>query len=287
MKTPFDSSTALVTGGASGIGRALCEELLRRGAEVWLTDVDAEAAAAAARALGGGCRHARLDVRDAQAFRELVHEVAASGGLGFLFNNAGIGVGGEAHQLGVEHYDRVIDVNVRGVTNGVAAAYPLMVEQGSGHIVNTASASGLVPVPLLAPYAMSKHAVVGLSTSLSFEAERHGVGVHALCPGPIETPLLDSLGPGDLPEVWRPDVRAYLELLAGRPISAGDLARQALDAVARGRRLIVLPRSTRVAAVVARLLPGLVHARIRSALRRQLSQREAEPARPSPGSSGL
>ena len=88
-----------------------------------------------------------------------------------MFNNAGVGVAGEVDELSLEHWNRALDVNVRGVIHGVHAAYPLMLAQGFGHIVNTASPAGLMPSPLIAPYGMSKHAVVGLSLSLRIEAQ--------------------------------------------------------------------------------------------------------------------
>ena len=90
-----------------------------------------------------------------------------------------------------QHWDRIIDINIRGVIHGVHAVYPGMVARGSGHIINTASVAGLAPAPLLVPYATTKHAVVGLSISLRAEAAAYGVKVSVLCPSAIETPILD------------------------------------------------------------------------------------------------
>jgi len=104
-----------------------------------------------------------------------------------MVNNAGIGVGGEASELTLAHWERVIDVNLRGVIHGVHAAYPVMIAQRSGHIVNTASLAGLMPSPWLTPYAMTKHAVVGLTLSLRAKAAAHGVRVTAVCPGVVDT----------------------------------------------------------------------------------------------------
>jgi NADP-dependent 3-hydroxy acid dehydrogenase YdfG len=153
----WDRANAIVTGAASGIGLALSSALLKRGAIVWMADVNAVGINQVADALGPKAYPVALDVRDALAVRDLIERVAReSGRLDFLFNNAGIGVGGEVHELTVGHFDRIIDINIRGVVNGSLAAYPLMVKQRSGHIVNTASVAGLVPVPLLTPYAMTK-----------------------------------------------------------------------------------------------------------------------------------
>jgi short-subunit dehydrogenase len=167
----------------------------------------------------------------------------------------------------------MIDVNIRGVTNGVAAAYPLMVDQGHGHIVNTASAGGLLPMPLAAAYCMSKHAVVGLSKSLRFEAENYGVRVSVLCPGAIETPILDSEGPEDLPKPWRPDLRRYLSRLNGAPYPVDEFAEYALDCVAANRGLIVAPARARIAVLLDCIAPPLVRRRIREALAAELKDR--------------
>ncbi|NNL66565.1 MAG: SDR family oxidoreductase [Myxococcales bacterium] len=270
----FEDASAIVTGAASGIGLALSRALIERGAHVWLSDVDGGAAKAAAETLGPRAHAEALDVRDAAGFDAIVARVASErSGLDYLFNNAGIGVGGEAHESSAAHYDRTIDINIRGVTNGVAAAYPRMVARGSGHIVNTASAAGLLPVPLLAAYAMSKHAVVGLTTSLRLEGEPHGVRFSALCPSAIETPLLDKEGPSDLPRTWRPDLRRYLTRVAGPPYPVEKFVEYALDAVAANRGVIVAPASARAARFLHRIAPGLVLQRIRSALRAERADR--------------
>lgn len=275
----WNGAIVIVTGAASGIGRAISEALIVRGAEVWLADIDASSAEQAERALGRRAHAVELDVRRADAFQELVDRVGEEHGrIDFLFNNAGIGVGGEAHELRAEHWDRVIDVNVRGVTNGVAAAYPVMVRQRRGHIVNTASVAGLAPVPLLTPYAMSKHAVVGLSTSLRMEAVRFGVRVSALCPGPIDTPLLDTRGPSDLPQPWVPDLRRYLGRITGPSYPASKLAEAALRGVEANQPLIIVPGAARAGVWLQRLAPGLLAAWVRRAARAELREKPPSSA---------
>jgi NAD(P)-dependent dehydrogenase (short-subunit alcohol dehydrogenase family) len=268
--------TAIVTGGASGIGLALGSALVQRGVEVVLADIDGEKAKRAASSLfgPGSASGAHLDVRDPDAVVQLVHDLhQRCGRLDFLFNNAGVGVGGETMELGLEHWDRAVDVNLRGVVHGVHAAYPVMVEQGHGHIVNTASLSGLVPAPMITPYAATKHAVVGLSASLRAEAAGHGIRVSVVCPGVIDTPILDSTGPADLPIV--PSAarggREMLVRLAGRPYPASALAEDVLRGVARNKAVIVSPRRARVIWHVQRLAPSLV----RRAARRLASQERA------------
>lgn len=274
----YANATAFVTGAGSGIGKALALELSKRGARVWATDMNGAAAEATAAACGPHARARALDVRDAAAVREQIAEAAhESGRLDYLFNNAGIGIGGEVHELSAAHFDRVLDVNVRGVVHGVVAAYPLMVKQGKGHIVNVASLAGLGPAPFLTPYAMSKHAVVGLSSSLRIEGAALGVRVSALCPAAVETPILDADNPADLPAVsWKPDIRAFLTKLAGPPYPADKLAAEALDAVTKNIGVIVLPSRARLLWRLGRFSPALIE---RESLAAVLAVRRTKPAR--------
>lgn len=139
----FRGQSAIITGGASGIGRALGAALAAEGANVVLADVDGDAAARVASEIGGDAVGAHLDVRDREAVQALVDEVAARhGSLDLLFNNAGIALGGATHEMTGAHWDRIMDINVRGVVNGVLAAYPLMIRQGRGHIVGPEHRSG-------------------------------------------------------------------------------------------------------------------------------------------------
>src|SRR4051812_28103555 len=142
---------AIVTGGGSGIGEALCRALAARGDTVIVADIDGASAERVASDIRGVA--SKVDVRDATAVQALVDDtVATHGRLDLIFNNAGIGVGGDILDLTIAHWDRIIDINLRGVVHGVAAAYPVMARQRSGHIVNTASVAGLTPPPYLTPY---------------------------------------------------------------------------------------------------------------------------------------
>ncbi|MFT5610375.1 MAG: NAD(P)-dependent dehydrogenase (short-subunit alcohol dehydrogenase family) [Arenicella sp.] len=274
VKNIYANKTVIVTGAASGIGLALSTELIKRGAKVWLSDISYSQAQAGAAQLGKNAHAVALDVRDAVAVQKLVDQIVAENAeLNFMFNNAGIGMGGEMHALGVSHFDKIIDINIRGVMNSVAASYPVMVKQGHGCIVNTASAAGLGGVPLMAPYAMTKHAIVGLSKSLRIEGEHYGVQVNALCPSAIETPLLDAnMAAGD-EQIWRPDVRGFLSKFAP-PYPVQEFAIYALDQIAANKAIIVAPRQTRVVMFLARLFPGLLDRRLKRLHLQELKNRQ-------------
>lgn len=272
----FSGRSVVVTGGASGIGLALGRQLVERGAHVTLADIDGDAVDEQAESLTAGgpapsVWGRRLDVRDESAFRAVVDEVVARHGrIDLLFNNAGISMGGPSLEFTAAHWARIIDVNIKGVINGLLAAYPQMVDQGHGHIVNTASGVGLVGAPFTAAYAATKHAVVGLSTSLRAEAALHGVDVSVLCPGSVETPILDRPPAADLPKMSTRAVtgREYLAVVGIRPIGADKFAQRVLRGVQRKRAIIVEPPSVRPLWYLHRLSPRLTDRITRSIARR-------------------
>lgn len=276
----FGGKTAIITGGASGIGRAMGAHLAAEGAHVVLTDLDEEAVRNAATAIGGSTEGHRLDVRDADAVEVLVAGVVSRhGSLDLLFNNAGITVGGPTHELTKAHWDHVIDVNLDGVVNGLLAAYPRMIEQGHGHIVNTASGAGLAAPPFVVPYAATKHAVVGMSLGLRPEAAMHGVRVSVLCPGAVETGILDAPRAAHLPPTASAPVtaRAYLAVVGQRPIPADVFAQRALAQVARNRSIIIVPRSAKALWHLQRLSPAAVE-RVSRSLARRVDRKLIRPA---------
>lgn len=249
----FVGKQAIVTGAGSGIGAALCRALVAAGAEVVCTDIDAAAAESTARGLGA--RWAALDVTDAAAVQRTVDEVVARARrLDLMFNNAGISWGGDTELLALDQWNAIIDINIRGVVHGVAAAYPQMIRQGHGHIVNTASMAGLTAAGLITSYVMTKHAVVGLSLALRSEAVAHGVGVLAVCPAAVETPILDKGAVGGF--VGR-DYYLHGQRVKA-PYDADRLARDTLRAVQRNKAVLVKPRQAHAAWVFARVAPGLM-----------------------------
>ncbi len=285
---PFREKVAIVTGGASGIGAAIGAALVARGAHVVLADVDGPAATATAARLqdrvpvrDGSAIGRALDVRDSDAVQALVAGVAeAHGHLDLVFNNAGISIGGESHTMASEVWRRVIDVNLTGVINGVTAAYPIMVGQGHGHIVNTASAAGLAPAVMTAAYSASKHGVVGLSLALRPEAAQHGVRVSVLCPGAVDTPILDQAPPADLPPLPddTPTGREYMAILGLKPRPPDATARTALRGLERNRAVIAGDALTRAIWYLQRASPAAVDLIGRVTARRVLDAMARPPS---------
>jgi NAD(P)-dependent dehydrogenase (short-subunit alcohol dehydrogenase family) len=234
----FMEKAAVVTGGASGIGRALCMALAQRGARVVVADINrtgAEQTAATVVDAGGRAQARTVDVTRMQDVQKVVEDAAADHGrLDYLFNNAGVTLCGEVRDLSLNHWRRMIDVNLWGVIHGVQAGYPLMLRQRSGHIVNVASLDGLMPMPMSAPYTAAKHAIVGLSTALRLEAEELGVNVSVACPGTVKTGVLDS---AEFVGVRREG--AIGEMTAFKMMDADDCARAILRGVERNEQIIL------------------------------------------------
>ena len=269
----FTGKVAIVTGGASGIGRTVCEALGRYGSSTIVADIDLEGAREVTGTIsrsGGRAWAARLDVRKDEEIRKLIDEtVADHGRLDYMFNNAGIDIGGEARDLLPEHWSRVFDVNLMGVVYGTRAAYARMVRQGYGHIVNTASLCGIMPIPLQVPYATAKHAVVGLSTSLRAEAAGLGVKVSVFCPGVVRTPLIEkSL-------VVNSSMNEILSLSPMKTMDVNDAVRALLRGVARNQAIIVCPFDSWMSWWMYRLSPALMDRLLGKAVRQFRENRPA------------
>lgn len=270
---------AFITGGASGIGAALTRKLVGAGAEVWVADRQFAAAEQLAKHLDhvGAVVHAlELDVRDPAAFeRAITQTVQVSGRIDYLFNNAGIGIGGEVDSLTLDDWNDIIDVNLRGVIHGVRAAYPAMINQRSGHIVNTASMAGLVSTSAQAGYSATKHAVVALSKTMRVEAATHGVRVSVLCPGVVRTPILTGGEYGRNRSVSREKLLELGEAL--RPIEPDVFAERALPEILRNKAIIVVPRWWKALWYLERISPALSMRTAGVALRRTRQAQSAIP----------
>ncbi|ALG86868.1 short-chain dehydrogenase [Gordonia phthalatica] len=213
----LDEAVVVITGAGRGIGATAARAFAERGARVWVTDVDADVAEQVAASIGG--RSLRLDVTDRDAWRAGVDEVlAAEGRIDFLVNNAGVMPTGPFVDEAAATTDLILDVNVKGVLNGMHAVLPSMVAAGRGHIVNIASMAGVLPLPGMVTYNASKYAAYGASLAARREYDGTGVTVSAILPSAVRTELASGadLG-GALPTVDPEDVvRAILRTVRTR-----------------------------------------------------------------------
>jgi NAD(P)-dependent dehydrogenase (short-subunit alcohol dehydrogenase family) len=258
----FKGKVAVVTGGGMGLGRALCEELARRGATVIPADINRDAATRVATEIaqgGGRARAVHVDVSKRDEVSELIKGVVSEfQRLDYIFNNAAIVIGGDTRDLSMEQYDRVIDVDLHGVVYGALAAYEVMVSQGHGHIVNVSSLSGIIPQPGNTPYSTSKWGVVGFSLALRFEGADLGVKVSCVCPGDMKTDIYENMTVinVDLATIERDSRRTHFLLPQW---SAARAAREILKGVSQNRAMIVFPWIGRLFWRMHRLVPNLVY----------------------------
>ena len=269
----FTGTIVIITGGASGIGRALAEELCRLGARVVLADINAELLSTTGeelRATGHQVETTALDVRDFEAVKGLIEETARKHGrIDYLFNNAGIAVAGETRDVSLDDWRSVIDTSLYGVVHGTVAAYPIMLEQGSGHIVNTASLAGLIPAPGEISYSAAKYGIVGLSHTLRAEAADLGVRVSVVCPGFIETPIFHTS------KVVKLD-RDKLIAEIPKPMAADQCAREILRGVERNKATIVITTGGKVFWRLYRYTPWLVESLIKRSVKKMRTWRIEE-----------
>src|SRR3989440_2156475 len=248
---------ALVTGGATGIGRALCDELATRGVFVVVADINLAGAKEAAAALGqpnGGAEAVALDVAHAADVEAVVSDIAMRHGqLDFIFNNAAVAAVGELRDGNIEDFRRIVDVNLFGAVHGTMAAYRVMLRQGSGHIINVSSVTGLMPGPILSAYSTTKWAIIGFSLGVRAEASELGVNVSVACPGLVQTSISDRSA------YWNVNKEDYLKWLPWRNhmLAPAATARAILRGVERNREIIVFPFSARVAWRLYRMCPTI------------------------------
>lgn len=253
MGTPISGSLAVVTGAGSGIGKATAQALAEAGARVLCVDINEVAAKDTASAIGGHAASYAVDVSDPAAMHALAARVEAEHGVpDIVVNNAGIGMSGAFLDTSPADWDAIIGVNQRGVINGCAAFGPAMVERGSGHVANVASGLGLVPSAATPAYCTTKAAVVQLSRCLRAEWAGKGVGVTAICPGFINTPIAQNtryLGPGS------DKARRLAEKGFARAHPPSSVAKAIVSSVKRNRSVVPTGFETWIGWYAMRFLP--------------------------------
>jgi len=250
---------AVITGGASGIGRAVARRAAAEGMRVVIADIEEGALREVERELTGQGADAiavTTDVADAGSVRGLRDRALRHyGAVHLVHNNAGVGGGGPIWEVPEQDWRWILGVNLWGVIHGVTTFVPLLMEQGEGHVVNTASIAGLVTAPFIGPYNATKQAVVAVSETLYKDLEAagaSGVGVSVLCPGFVQTRIADS---GRNRPDWAPgrevegaeDARSLIKDLVDGGIPAEVVAERVLDAVRTDTFYILTHPDTRVA----------------------------------------
>ncbi|MEM9042116.1 MAG: SDR family NAD(P)-dependent oxidoreductase [Actinomycetota bacterium] len=245
---------AVVTGAASGIGLATTEALLAREMKVVLADVDEERLRDVSARLsedGGDVTAVVCDTADQTSVADVAERtLSAYGAAHLLFNNAGIAGVGDQWGGPIELWERVIGINLMGVVHGIRSFLPILEEQGSGHIVSTASMAGLVALPGAGPYNATKHGVVAISEGLFLELQATGssVGVSVLCPGFVKTDLMRK----EPERIDTPIAAIMRDVLQGgveNGVPADGVATAVVEAVDEGRFWILTHEDMRSAPV--------------------------------------
>ncbi len=230
---------AVVTGAASGLGRALSVELAARGCDLLLLDIQEEALAAVKLEVEGHGVKAEIFAGDVSKMevleRAAAHGLETLGPVDFVANNAGVAVSGPFEDISIADWEWIVGINMWGVIYGCRAFVPQLRAAGGGSILNVASAAGLLNAPRMSPYNVTKAAVISLSETLSTEYAREGITVSALCPTFFETKILE-----DARGIFRDQEKKLARGMMKRSkIQAGDVAKIAVDQALAGKSTIV------------------------------------------------
>lgn len=258
----FSDKLAVVTGASSGIGQAIAVELASHGASVVLVGTNLQRLGETQKRcddIGATAHMHQADVSDVVQMQGLADYVLSEIGVpDILVNNAGVVMSGLIHEVEPEDWQRLIAINVMGVVYGCRYFLPAMIERGQGgHVVNMASAAGLIGQPGMSTYCATKHAVVGMSASMRYELSGNNIGVTTICPGYVQTPIKDNLKlVGKLnTERVRNKVASDMKR---NGLTAAQVARRTLKGIKNNEAFVTIGRDARAANLGRRFVPGLL-----------------------------
>lgn len=253
---------AIVTGGASGIGKAICRELVSNNVFVVIADInkiDGQSFETDLNSRNINAKFVYLNVTESSSVEHVIKGTYKEfGRLDYLFNNAGMAMYGELYDMSIDDWKEIMEVNLWGVIYGTQAGYKIMKEQGFGHIVNTASAAGLGPSPISTAYSTTKHAVVGLTTSLHYEAKEFGIKVSTLCPTFVDTPIFDGAKAINLNKSIMTN-----QLKKQKMMSPEQLAKITLDGVHKNKPIICPMPMRKTMDIITTTFPSIQNALMR------------------------
>ncbi len=245
---------AFVSGGASGLGRALCLELAQKRAKVAVADVDEDGAQETARLVeksGGEAFAARCDVREVDEVEACASQMDERfGGVDLVINNAGVACAGKVGEVSLEDWRWITDINQWGVIHGCHVFVPRLVAAGRGWVLNIASMAAIAALPEMAPYNVTKAAVVALSETLHTELAPHNINVSVACPTFFPTNLLASFRSPPRQQKFA------AKMFERAKLTPADVARDSLEALERNTLIVIPQREGKMAALLKRTMPS-------------------------------
>lgn len=271
-RTTFDGRTAVITGAASGIGRAAAIQAADKGARLVLTDVNPVGLAETVSMVPGAVvHHEALDVSDEDVVAAFAHRALEMGPVDIVMNVAGISTWGRIQDLHSQHWRDCVEIDLMGPIHVMSAFVPAMIEEGrGGHVANVSSAAGLFGLPIHAPYSAAKFGLRGVSEVLRFDLEQHGIGVTLVCPGAVSTPLVGTV---EIVGVDRshPSIQRTIAQFERHAVSPEAAAAAMIRGIERGTYLVFTSRDIRAGHYLQRYAPW-AYARVMRGLNRKFTR---------------